>query len=243
MDGRLAWYARYVWRSSVRHEVGPLIYGIALTDRCNLACRGCRVSNTGRPDMTWEQLVGTAAPPARAASASCTLPAASQCCGATASARSRMPSRGARASASSTSTSTRTARSGSTRRPTWSGSAWTGCPAPSSAAGAITSTGSSAAVRERRASKIAVIYVIDRNTADGIEPFLRWVRDSALPGHRRHVLLPHALLRPRRALPDAEERAPIIDRLLDCIRAGLPVLNSRAGLRRSSPATGRGGRR
>jgi hypothetical protein len=28
----------------------------------------------------------------------------------------------------------------------------------------------------------------------------------------------------------AEERAPIIDRLLDCIRAGRPVLNSRAGL-------------
>jgi hypothetical protein len=27
-----------------------------------------------------------------------------------------------------------------------------------------------------------------------------------------------------------EERAPIIDRLLDCIRSGLPVLNSKAGL-------------
>jgi Fe-coproporphyrin III synthase len=29
----------------------------------------------------------------------------------------------------------------------------------------------------------------------------------------------------------AEERAPIIDHLLDCIQAGLPVMNSRAGLR------------
>jgi hypothetical protein len=29
---------------------------------------------------------------------------------------------------------------------------------------------------------------------------------------------------------DAAERAPVIDRLLTCIRAGLPVLNSRAGL-------------
>jgi hypothetical protein len=28
----------------------------------------------------------------------------------------------------------------------------------------------------------------------------------------------------------AEERAPIINRLLSCIRAGLPVINSRAGL-------------
>ncbi len=29
---------------------------------------------------------------------------------------------------------------------------------------------------------------------------------------------------------DAEERAPLIDRLLGCLRAGLPVLNSKAGL-------------
>lgn len=28
----------------------PLIYGIAVADRCNLACRGCLVSNTGRPE-------------------------------------------------------------------------------------------------------------------------------------------------------------------------------------------------
>jgi hypothetical protein len=28
----------------------------------------------------------------------------------------------------------------------------------------------------------------------------------------------------------SEERAPIIDRLLGCIRAGLPIMNSRAGL-------------
>jgi hypothetical protein len=30
---------------------------------------------------------------------------------------------------------------------------------------------------------------------------------------------------------DAEERAPVIDRLLGCIREKMPVLNSRAGLR------------
>jgi len=28
----------------------------------------------------------------------------------------------------------------------------------------------------------------------------------------------------------AEERAPLVDRLLGCIRSGMPVLNSRAGL-------------
>ncbi len=55
---RLCFYVPYLWRFVVlRHSV-PLIYGIALTDRCNLACRGCHVANTGRRDMTWDEVVG-----------------------------------------------------------------------------------------------------------------------------------------------------------------------------------------
>jgi hypothetical protein len=86
------------------------------------------------------------------------------------------------------------------------------------------------AVRERSTGRVAIIYVIDRNTAGGIEPFLRWVQATKFPvlgvmfyfhtpyyGHDELFLT-------------AEERAPIIDHLLDCIRAGLPVINSRAGL-------------
>ncbi len=56
MDGRLVWYARYAWRAAVRHEIGPLFYGVALTDRCNLACSGCRIPADGRPDITWDAL-------------------------------------------------------------------------------------------------------------------------------------------------------------------------------------------
>ena len=37
----------------------PLFYGIVVTDRCNLECLGCKVSNTNRPDMTWSQLIDT----------------------------------------------------------------------------------------------------------------------------------------------------------------------------------------
>ena len=55
--GRLRFYTAFVWRFVVLQRPEPLIYGIAVTDRCNLACRGCHVSNTGRPDMTWDQLV------------------------------------------------------------------------------------------------------------------------------------------------------------------------------------------
>jgi hypothetical protein len=79
--------------------------------------------------------------------------------------------------------------------------------------------------------KVALIYVIDRYTAPGIEPFLRWVRDTQFPvigvmfyfhtpyyGHDELFLT-------------AAERAPLIDLLIQCLRAGLPVLNSHAGLR------------
>ena len=52
------------------------------------------------------------------------------------------------------------------------------------------------AVREEGAhAKIAILYVIDRNTMDGIEPFLRWVHDTRFPCNRGHVLLSHTLLR------------------------------------------------
>ncbi|MDQ7794725.1 MAG: radical SAM protein [bacterium] len=34
----------------------PLVLGLVITDRCNLACRHCRVTNTGRRDMTMEEI-------------------------------------------------------------------------------------------------------------------------------------------------------------------------------------------
>ena len=56
---RLKFYARFTWRWIVLRRPEPLIYGIALTDRCNLRCLGCHVSNTGRRDMAWDELVRT----------------------------------------------------------------------------------------------------------------------------------------------------------------------------------------
>src|SRR5665648_10443 len=52
-------YTRFTWRFIVLQRLEPLFYGIVVTDRCNLGCRGCKVSNTGRPDMTWGQLINT----------------------------------------------------------------------------------------------------------------------------------------------------------------------------------------
>ncbi len=57
MLDKLRFYVPFAWRFAILRRPAPLIYGIALTDHCNLSCRGCRVSNTGRPDMSWAQVV------------------------------------------------------------------------------------------------------------------------------------------------------------------------------------------
>ena len=88
-----------------------------------------------------------------------------------------------------------------------------------------------AAIRAPGHPPVAVIYVIDRSTADGVEPFLRWVRDTRAA---RASASCSTSTRPTTASTSSsstpQERAPVIDRLLACLRAGLPVLNSRAGL-------------
>jgi hypothetical protein len=76
-----------------------------------------------------------------------------------------------------------------------------------------------------------VIYVIDRNTARGVEPFLRWVRDTGFPvmGVMFYFHTPYYGY--DELFLNRTERSPLIDELLSCIRRGLPVLNSKAGLR------------
>ncbi len=76
-----------------------------------------------------------------------------------------------------------------------------------------------------------MIYTIDRHTAAGIGPFLRWVRGTGFPvmGVMFYFHTPY-YGRDDLYLA-AEERAPIIDELIGHIRSGLPVLNSRSALR------------
>jgi len=87
-----------------------------------------------------------------------------------------------------------------------------------------------AAIRREEHPKVALIYVIDRDTERGIEPFLDWVRSTRLPVIGVMFYFPTPYYGRDRLFLTAEERAPVIDRLLKCIHRGLPVLNSRAGL-------------
>ena len=166
----------------------------------------------------------------RAGSASCTSAAGNRCCGATRITRSRM--RLPRRSGSVSSTCTFTPTACLDLRPS-ADLVWVsmdGLPGTFERRRGDHFHQVERAVRAGSHPKVAVIYVIDRNTAEGIEPFLRWVHETKFPviGVMFYFHTPY--YGRDELFLTAEERAPIIDRLLGCIRAGLPVINSRAGL-------------
>jgi MoaA/NifB/PqqE/SkfB family radical SAM enzyme len=87
------------------------------------------------------------------------------------------------------------------------------------------------AIRDAHHRRIAVIYVIDRFTACGVEPFLRWVAGTRLPviGVMFYFHTPYYGIDELYLAP--EERRAVVSHLLGLIGEGLPVLNSPAGLR------------
>ena len=228
---RLLFYTSFVWRLVVMQRQDPLIYGIAITDRCNLACRGCRVSNTGRPDMTWDQLV-----------------TAMQ--GAWKRGFREMYFSGGEpmlwrdAGRTLTDAIAEAKRIGFFHVHVYT-NGLLGLD-PSAELVWVSMDGLPGTFDKRRGDhfhqvehivrtsshpKVAVIYVIDRNTAQGVEPFLKWVKETKFPvlGVMFYFHTPY--YGRDELFLTAGERAPIIDQLLDHVRAGLPILNSRAALR------------
>ena len=230
MKTRAGFYLRYAWRFVVLQLPEPLVYGLAITDRCNFSCEGCRVSNTGRPDMSYEAAVRNL---------------------------SRAFGRGFRGVYFSGGEPTlwrdgertlldlvHAARSiGFFRQHVYTngthGLDWSvdlvwvsmdGLPATFSLRRGDHFAEVERAIRETPHPKIAIIYTIDRHTEKGIEAFLEWVRDTHLPviGVMFYFHTPYYGV--DELFLSAEEKAPIIQRLQSCIRQGLPVLNSHAGL-------------
>jgi Fe-coproporphyrin III synthase len=228
--GRLVFYAWFTWRFAVLRRPEPLVYGIAVTDRCNLRCRGCHVANTGRPAMTWDRLVNTMRNAWRRGFRELYF-----------SGGEPMLWRDGEHTLEHAVIEARRIgffhvhvyTNGTLGLDTSADLVWVsmdGLPGIFERRRGDHFHQVERAVREGRHPRVAVIYVIDRNTAEGVEPFLRWVRETKFPviGVMFYFHTPYY---GRDALfLSAEERAPIIDRLLGSIRAGLPVINSRAGL-------------
>ncbi len=230
MDDRLAFYARWAWRSVVRGDVRPLIYGVALTDRCNLRCAGCAIPAAGRPDVTWTRLETLLRDAHRRGFREVYFSGGEPLLW--------------RDGAHDLDDAIRLARrlgfyhvhvytNGTLGLASAADLVWVsmdGLPDTFARRRGPHFDEVEAAVRAPGHPPAAVLYVIDRTTRDGVEPFLRWVRDTRLPvlGVMFYVHTPYYGY--DELFLDARERAGAIDRVLGCLDQGLPVLNSRAGL-------------
>lgn len=230
MLNRPRFYVTFAWRFAILRRPTPLIYGLALTDRCNLSCRGCRVANTGRPDMSWAQIVGGMRSAWARGFRDLYLSGGEP----------TLWRDGARTMEDVVIEARRLGffhvhvyTNGMLGVRTSADLVWVsmdGLPETFDTRRGPVFAQVERAVRAGEHSRVAVIYVIDRHTAAGIEPFLRWVRDTAFPviGVMFYFHTPY-YGRDELFLA-SDERAVIIDGLMRHIRAGLPVLNSRAGL-------------
>jgi len=53
---RIAYGVRYIFNRRVLKKETPLIAGLAMTDKCNLRCRQCRIANRGIADLSFEEI-------------------------------------------------------------------------------------------------------------------------------------------------------------------------------------------
>ena len=227
---QLRFYTGYLWQFVVLQRQTPLVYGIAPTDRCNLACRGCRIANTGRPDMTWDQLGVVMRDAYRRGFRELYFTGGEP-----------MLWRDAGRNLSDAILEAKRIgffhvhvyTNGLCGLDTPADLAWVsidGLPGAYAQRRGNHFHQVERAVRSTPHGEIAAIYVVDRNSAEQVEPFLAWVVATEFPvlGVMFYFHTPY--YGRDELFLSAEDRAPIIDRLLDCIGRGLPVLNSRAGL-------------
>lgn len=227
---KLRFYVSYAWRFIVLQRPEPLIYGVALTDRCNLRCQGCHIPENYRPDLSWSELTEklqnawdrgfrelyfSGGEPTLWSDGTQTLEDAIQIAKEIGFFHVHVYTNGLIGVNSSADL-------------VWV--SMDGLPETFNIRRGNHFYEVEQAIRASQHPKIAIIYVIDSLTAGGIDSFLEWVKVTNLPiigvmfyFHTPYYGYDHLYL-------TKEQRSPIIDHLIQCVKKGLPVLNSRAGL-------------
>lgn len=230
MLARLRHYVRYAWHFTVARDEGPLIYGLAITDRCNLTCRECHVSNNGVGDLRFDRIVEmlesayargcrelyfTGGEPMLWRDGDRTLEDVIAVARRIGFFHVHVYTNGTQGLDSSADLM------------------WVsidGLPGTYETRRGDHFAEVERAVRSLPHPPTTVIYVIDRFTATGVVPFLSWVRSTKLPVNGVMVYFHTPYYGKDELYLDAEERGRVIDTLLAAKREGLPLVNSRAGL-------------
>ena len=228
---QLRFYVPYAWKFAVLRQPAPLIYGLAMTDRCSMSCKGCRVSNTGRPDMRWSQIVDALTSAFARGFRELYLIGGEP----------TLWRDGARTMEDIVTEARRLGffhvqiyTNGLQGLRTSADLVWVsmdGLPGTFERRRGPWFETVERAVRGKAHPRVALIYTIDRHTAPGVTAFLCWVRETHLPVAGVMFYFHTPYYGRDELFLDAGERAPLIEELLGHIRAGLPVLNSRAGLK------------
>ena len=227
---RVRYYTPYAWRFLVRRDAGPLICGLSVTDRCNLHCRACHVSSGALGDMPYGQacdimrsayergcreLYFTGGEPMLWRDGERELDDLVDAARQMGYFHVHVYTNGTLGLRSSADlmwvSIDGLADVYKTRREDHFDEV-------------------EAAVRAPGHPPTAVIYVVDRFTAKGLEPFLEWVRDTSLPVAGVMIYFHTPYYGKDELYLDAAERANVIEGLLEMKARGLPIINSRAGL-------------
>jgi len=228
---QLRYYAPYAWRFVVTRDAGLLICGLAITDRCNLQCRACHVSNNGSGDLSYDRALGimksaydrgcreiyfTGGEPMLWRDGERVLDDLVDAARLMGYFHVHVYTNGTLGLHSSADLM------------------WVsvdGLPEVYRTRRGDHFHEVEEAIRAPDHPPTAVIYVIDRFTADGVEPFLRWVDETSLPVRGVMIYFHTPYYGKDELYLDAAERSEVIGRLLEMKAAGLPLINSHAGLK------------
>lgn len=231
MLDRLRYYAPWAWRFAVLQQQPPLILGMILTDRCNLACTECRIANAGRGDMPFSQVKEVLADAYARGFREVYL-----------SGGEPMMWRDGDAIVEDViAVARRTGfyhvhvyTNGTFPLESSADMLWVSCDGlPGTYE--LHSGDHFEQVREHIFASshrsLAIVYVLSTLTRPGLRPFLRAVRDEHWPVRGAMVYLHTPYYGKDELLIPAEQRPAAIAEMLEMKREGLPLLNSVAGLK------------